>query len=245
MATIPTFDNELEDIQPSRSSKQATQESTTQQCAPVAAPANDGFDWNSNEAEEFGKDTGLPAVKVEQGKAVRVALVPGHKVLHANTHYKDGSGTFQCLGTENAICCAKAGKAKDRFVALVFTYDNANSVDGKLDLKTVPVVSVKALRMSRTNFRDIRNLPLEDATVFDCDFKIVKDTNGIAHKISVISRTPRWRQVEQQAVELAGKYDRESLARKLGKKVTKSEVALMYADVSDADEARLGDIEDV
>src|ERR1022692_835203 len=100
-----------------------------------SAPLRTGedIDWGSDEADEIAKAAeGLPSVKIGKKEAARFAFVPGQALKHAKTHYREGFGSYRCLSKDGVTqtCCKTDGEPKDRFVAMVFRYTNADASTG-------------------------------------------------------------------------------------------------------------------
>jgi hypothetical protein len=159
---------------------------------------------------------------------VRFAFVPNLKLKHARVHYLEGSGSFRCISSadKKEICCDKAGQPKDRFVGLIFVYLNADKTTGKIPKDIAPEVAVRAIRLSRANFREISQLPEEDSNVHAIDIAMRHDdSRAFGYRFTAISRSARWRQIEQQAMSLVEPYkDGLKLASRLGKNLSKSEL---------------------
>jgi hypothetical protein len=209
---------------------------------PVAAIAAAVSEWDAD-SEEGGNDvlksSGLPYVKVTAGMPIRVAFVPGSKIVGAAVHYSKTSNRYdvcESKGNVTAPCCKALGDAKGRAAALVFIYKNADPTTAKLLLTTAPVVEVGVFTMSRGNWADVKGAVEEGTKVTDCDFRISVEDKQLARKIHVISRTARWQETKDAALALAAPFlaDNSQLTRALGRK---------YEAVSI--EATLGDIENL
>ena len=214
---------------------------TTTTPAAVAAPTPSGISSWDTDSEDGGNDvlksSGLPYVKVAAGMPIRIAFVPGSKIVGAAVHYSKTSNRYYVCESKSgheAACCKALGDAKGRAAALVFIYKNADPTTGKLLLTTVPVVEVGVFTMSRGNWADVKGAVEEGTKVTDCDFRISVEDKQLARKIHVISRTARWQETKDAALALAAPFsaDNSQLTRALGRK---------YEAISM--EATLGDIE--
>jgi hypothetical protein len=223
--------------------------------APVAAPAptttpatatakvsSAVSEWDAD-SEDGGSDvlksSGLPYVKVASGMPVRLAFVPGSKIVGAAVHFSKASNRYyvcESKAGQESACCKALGDAKGRAAALCFIYKNADPTTGKLALTTAPVVEVGVFTMSRGNWADVKGAVEEGSKIIDADFRISVEDKQLARKIHVIARVARWKEIEAAALALAAPFiaDNSQLTRALGRK---------YEAVSM--EATLGDIENL
>ncbi|PYX75930.1 MAG: hypothetical protein DMG72_06290 [Acidobacteria bacterium] len=210
--------------------------------------------FGSEEAEEFRKETGLPALKVEKGNVARFAFVPGVALKHARIHYREGVGEYRCLSTpeQKAACCEgvdKTAYAKDRFVGLIFAYVNVDPKTGKFPQGTkAPEVTVKAIRLSRANFKAISDLPSEEDNggVYGIDIFMRHDSSRAFGYAFTRASAAKWTAIKDAAMKQAEPYlDGEALKRKIGKDLNEVEITLLLSGKGavDADEATLEDVE--
>jgi len=226
------LDDELSDV-PTKSLK-------VQASAPSATRAGTGFEVAGQDSDadvEFGsekytKSQGFLPIRPDKGQVIRFAFVPGMKLKHGKVHFFDGIGSVRCLSDNggNAICCEKSDKltaAKDKFIGLVFVYNNADKATGKLGPDVAPEIVVKPIRLSRANYCEISELPDEDSNVFNMDLRMRYDeSRAFGYKFNRMTTVPLWKQVEKQALELAKPYtDADLLDKLLGKKLSKAELA--------------------
>ena len=219
--------------------------------AKPAAPEADDVDFDDEEflkSEDF-----LPVVKILRGEIARFALCPGFKLKHRRIHYYEGTGSVCCLSTETfkAPCCAK-GAAKDRFVALVFAYNNADKKTGKFaSPETKPEIEVKCVRLSRANYKDINAVLEEDQKPDAVDLKFYHDpSRSFGYRFGKIANTPRWHMIREQALALLEPYKGEEgakkLASRLGQTLTVPELNALLAGKSvgefDESNSKLEDI---
>ena len=199
---------------------------------PAPSRTSEDVNWGSAEADEISKAAeGLPSVKIGKKEAARVALIPGQPLKHAKVHYREGFGSYRCLSKDGLkqACCKVDGDPKDRFVAMVFRYTNADPNSGRMAKDKKPEVSVQALRLSRSNVRDITNLGVNDEneTSNPATFDIIMTHDqsrafGYQFKAAQILR---WKELGDAPLELVKPFaDGVALSRRLGKTLTVSEL---------------------
>lgn len=249
------FDDELDEVtvQKKTAAESAAAPTPTpkpsgrsEQSKPSSAIAEFGFD-NSTETNRALAPSGLPVLKPEQGTYIRFVLVPGAKAKHALVHWSSEHGSIRCISAEGneEICCQRLGFPKSRFAVPVLRYVNADPSSGKLTAG-VPAIEVAVLRMSKTNFRDVRDAIAEDASVYDYDFKITKSENGIAFKITPTSRPPKYQSNAESAAhaaELSASIRGEQVTAKLGKERNRTELGVLLGG-SVGEDASLEDLQD-
>ena len=181
----------------------------------------------------------MPYIKVAENQPVRIAFVPGTKIVGAPVHYSSGENRYYVCDSKpgkRGKCCEKLGDAKGRAAAFVFHYLNADQKTAKLAAGVAPIVEIGVFTMSRGNWADVKGAVEEGTKVTDCDFRISVEDKQLARKIHVISRTARWQETKDAALALAAPFiaDNSQLTRALGRK---------YEAVSI--DATLGDIENL
>lgn len=209
---------------------------SAQQDAPVPpAPASSAEDisFGTDEADEIAKAAeGLPTVKIGKTEAARFAFVPNQPLKHGKIHYRDGFGSYKCLSTKDGVkqlCCKTDGDAKDRFVAIVFRYVNADPSTGRMAKDKKPEVAVQALRLSRSNFRDITNLGINDEneTSNPATFDIIMthDQSRAFGYVFKPTQVLRWKELGDAPLEMVKPFaDGVALSRRLGKTLTVAEL---------------------
>jgi len=206
-------------------------------------------DENIGEAVKITND--LPMVKISKGETARFAFVPGIKIKRALVHYVDGKGSIVCNSTKDKqeVCCAKSDKgATDKFTALVYRYTNVDPKTGKfLAGVTVPVVEIQAVRMSRSNMRDILDSTEEGQSVYDIDIRMRHDdSRAFGYKFSKASSKNAWRGLETTALPSTEPFaDGVKLASRLGKKLNSSELNATFASKTATSELSLADLADL
>jgi hypothetical protein len=252
MAIQQFQEDELDDVKPQTAPSSAKTQNKAAAPAPAPTPIADE-DADFGDEGYMKSDDFLTVIKPDKGKVIRFAFVPGFKLKHSRVHYLEGTGSFRCIspkdGSTKEICCERGGNAKDRFVGLVFVYTNADTVSGKLPTGVIPEVAVQAVRLSRSNYREITNQPDEDSNVYAIDLIMRHDeSRAFGYKFNRATPTARWRQVEPQAMALAEpfKTDQAKLASRLGKNLTRPELIVLLGGkgVKDA-EGRSVDIDDI
>ena len=220
--------------EPTTAAAQAAAQPAT---APAAAVTDDDVSFDDENINEAVKAAdGLTMIKINKGEVARFAFVPGLKIKRARVHYIEGTGSVQCISTKEKqeVCCKKAEQAKDRFVALVFRYTNVDPKTGKfLANATGPVVEVQAVRMSRSNMRDILDSVEDGQSVYDVDIRMKHDeSRAFGYKFSKASSTNAWRKEgglgETETLALA-KPLAEKLASRLGKKLDSIQLNALLA----------------
>jgi hypothetical protein len=204
-----------------------------QQSQPVA-PASTSEDilFGTDEADEMAKAAdGLPSVKIGKTEAARFALVPGQPLKHHKIHYREGFGSYKCLSKDGVkqACCKTDGDPKDRFVGMVFRYTNADPSTGRMAKDKKPEVAVQALRMSRSNFRDITNLGINDEneTSNPATFDIIMPhdpSRAFGYQFKA-TQVLRWKELGDAPLDLVKPFaDGVALSRRLGKTLTVAEL---------------------
>jgi hypothetical protein len=205
----------------------------TQTATPVSPDDEFSFDdENINDAVKGGD--GLTMVKINKGEVARFSFVPNSKILRSRVHYVEGTGSIQCISTEenpNQVCCRKGGQAKDRFVGLIYRYTNVDNKTGKFVAgATAPVVEVQAVRMSRSNMRDILDSVEDGQSVYDVDIRMKHDeSRAFGYKFSKAASKPSWKAIEAEALALSAPYDKSKLASRLGKKFDATQMNVVFA----------------
>jgi hypothetical protein len=209
--------------------------SAVQQNVPVPpAPlrTSEDIDWGSDEADEIARTAeGLPSVKIGKKEAARFAFVPGQPVKHAKIHYREGFGSYRCLSKDGVkqTCCKMDGDPKDRFVAMVFRYGGADPSTGRMAKDKKPEVAVQALRLSRSNFRDITNLGINDeneaSNPATFDIIMTHDQSRAFGYQFKTAQVLRWKELGDAPLDLVKPFaDGVALSRRLGKTLTVAEL---------------------
>jgi hypothetical protein len=195
--------------------------------APVEAAGEElSFD-DENLADAVKASDGLTTLKINKGETARFSFVPGVKIRRAPVHYVEGTGSIQCLSTKenpNQVCCRSkaAGLAKDRYVGLIFRYTNVDPKTGKFPQGvTAPAVEVQAVRMSRSNMRDILDSVEDGESVYGIDLRMKHDeSRAFGYKFSKAGSKASWKHIEKEALALAVPFlDGVKLSTRLGKKL--------------------------
>jgi hypothetical protein len=219
MNNLPS-DDELDSIV----AKTAPAPTTT--TTPTPAQAEAISEWNADD-EDGGSDvlraSGLPYVKVKEGMPVRLALVPGSRIVGAAVHFcKEDNRYYLCASTKTkrSECCVKLPDAKGRAAALCFTYKNQDPTTAKIAPGVLPIVEVSILTLSRSNWTDFQGSVEEGASIFDYDFRLSVADKVLARKVAVIARAARWKEIGPEALALATPFiaDNSQLKRALGRK---------------------------
>jgi hypothetical protein len=249
------FSDELDDLQvptlpqqvPSKANGKATAVAPAKS-APATVPDADDVDFDD---AEYLKDTDfIGVIKIVRGEFARFAWAPGFKLKHGKVHYFTGVGSVRCASTEEkkAPCCAK-GAPKDKFIGLAFSYSNIDKKSGKFaSPETKPEIEVKAVRLSRANYKDIVSGLEEDQKPVDVDFKFFHDpSRSFGYRFAKIANTPRWHMVREQALALLEPYKtpegQAKLASRLGKTLTAAELAGLAAGGDIDEDPSLEDVE--
>jgi len=210
--------------------------------APAAGPADDDISFDDEDiAEAVKAEDFLPTIKINKGEVARFSFVPEFKLKHARVHYVEGQGTFLCVSTKEAkqVCCHKGGNAKDRYVGLVYRYENVDPKTGKFVTgATKPVVSVQAVRLSRANMRDLLDSCEDGQSVYDLDVRMRHDeSRAFGYKFSKAASKPTWKSVAAEVTPMLEPYkDGSRLASRLGKKLNAVELnAILHAGQQSAD----------
>jgi hypothetical protein len=203
------------------------------QDAPVLpASSTDDISFGSDEADEMVKAAeGLPTLKISKAEAARFAFVPGQPLKHAKVHYRDGFGSYRCLSKDGVkqLCCKTDGDPKEKLVAMVFRYANADPSTGRMAKDKKPEVAVQALRLSRSNFRDITNLGINDEneTSNPATFDIVMThdaSRAFGYQFKA-TQVLRWKELGDAPLEMVKPFaDGVALSRRLGKTLTVAEL---------------------
>jgi hypothetical protein len=199
---------------------------------PPPAGTREDITFGSDEADEIAKAAdGLPSVKIGKTEAARVALVPGQPLKHTKIHFREGFGSYRCLSKDGVkqTCCKTDGEPKTRFVALVFRYTNADPSTGRMAKGKKPEVAVQALRLSRSNFRDITNLGINDEneTSNPATFDIIMShdaSRAFGYQFKA-AQVLRWKELGDAPLEMVKPFaDGVALSRRLGKTLTVAEL---------------------
>jgi hypothetical protein len=229
----------------------------------VAAPAqpvsptvtftdDDDISFDDEKIGEAVKVTNdLPMIKISKLETARFAFVPNFKIKRARVHYLDGKGSIVCNSTKDKqeVCCAKSDKgATDKFTALVYRYTNVDPKSGKfLAGVTVPVVEIQAVRMSRSNMRDILDSVEEGQSVYDIDVRMRHDdSRAFGCKFSKASSKNAWRAIEADALALSEPFkDGVKLSSRLGKRLNAVELNAAFSSKNAMAEPSLADLADL
>lgn len=247
---MKTVNDELEGIKPAAAPAPATTPTQPTNGKPPVSSVNEyDVDDDSGAVAKALAASGLPVIKPQQGKYERFALVPGAKVKHAMVHWSAEHKAVRCISTESTqeICCQRLGFAKSRFAVPVFHYVNTEAASGKLPAGVAPQIEVAALRMSKQNFKDIRDSIQEGTKASDYDFKISKSTDGIKFDIKPASAPPKYTQNPESAArakELAANIKDEHIVAKLGRERSKVELGLLLSGQTGIEDPKLDDFED-
>jgi hypothetical protein len=213
---------------------QSSKGDAPQGAAKSAAPASTGEDilFGTDEADEISKAAdGLPSVKIGKTEAARFAFSPNQPLKHAKIHYREGLGSYRCLSKAGVkqTCCKTDGEPKDRFVAMVFRYLNADPLTGRMAKDKKPEVAVQALRLSRSNFRDITNLGVNDENETSnpaaFDIIMIHDPSRAFGYQFKATQVLRWKELGDAPLEMVKPFaDGVALSRRLGKTLTVAEL---------------------
>lgn len=170
--------------------------------------------------------TGLEFLKFETAVFSRFALVPGVEAAFAATHYDEQTGMFRCLGGDDPICCTKYGAARPTIMALAWHYLNASRTNGLMPECEPILIAAKILRLSATNLETMRVAAAEkNVTLYDVDWRVMKLADKKPLVIQIVSLSPRWKAVEEDAQRAAKPYiDGKVLNQGLGKKLSREEL---------------------
>lgn len=257
--SLDTFDDELETIpagakapaqpQTTQPPKGAAQQNAPKSPAPVST--NEDIDFGTAEADEIAKAAdGLPTVKIGKTEAARFAFVPGQPLKHSKVHYREGFGSYKCLSKDGVkqLCCKTDGDPKDRFVGMVFRYVNVDPSTGRMAKDKRPEVAVQALRLSRSNFRDITNLGINDEneTSNPATFDIIMthdQSRAFGYQFKA-AQVLRWKELGDSPLELVKPFaDGVALSRRLGKALTVAELpGVLHGDVDPEMKATLASL---
>lgn len=169
---------------------------------------------------------GLEFLKLETAVYSRFALVPGVEAAFAATHYDEQIGMFRCLGGSDPICCTKYGPARPSIMALTWHYLNASRANGLMPEGEVILLAPKILRLSSTNLETMRAAAAaKNVTLYDADWRVVKEADKKPLVIQIVSLNPRWKTIEEDAHRAVKPYrDGKVLDQGLGKKLSREEV---------------------
>jgi hypothetical protein len=194
-----------------------------------------------DEADEryLANEDYLPALKILRGEIGRFAFAPDYKLKHSRIHYFEGVGSVRCLSTKEkkAVCCSTGNNPKSRFVGLIFSYENTDKKTGKFASNdTKPVVTVKAVRLSRSNYQDLNSIPEENQDIHDLDLKMFHDpSRSFGYRFGRVSSMPRWKMLPEAEINalLEPYRDGTKLASRLGKVMTPAELKAIVTGVSE------------
>ncbi len=239
--------------------------------APKANPILDADDLDVEFGDEntVSKSDGLDKILPEKNRVARFALLtdllPAKK---AWVHYIENKGSYRCLSKrdkkgviigEPAVCCKKTDgndKAKAGLIvaALALQYTNANQKDGKY-YKTqdaagqdvIPPIDyeVRWVKLSRSGFRRVSNLVMDDEKIVDFDLKMSwKDGNGVGFEYNKVALKCRFRQNPELVAEVQEAVkpflDGVLLTKKLGKVVSLTDMAALFAGQNAQQQAPAG-----
>lgn len=212
-----------------------------------------GLDTEWGDQKVIDAAAGLQKLTPAKGQMVRFAILPLPTPKRAQVHYVPGKGKVRCLSTDEhqALCCKKLGEPDMRIVALVLHYTNANPTDAKYAAGSSIEYAIKFVYLSPTNYRQISMLPEEEQKVTDIDIRMTQpNPNKAGWEFSKAAKA-LWRRNPELVAEVekvvGNKYaDGKQLIRKLGKKMTPSELKTFVASLSaSADDANLNDVNDL
>jgi hypothetical protein len=234
-------DDELNDVTESKVTPQPAPvavPATAAKPAPAAAPTEgDEFEFGD---QKYIAGAKLPRIKPAKGEVSRFFLVDGVKPRAKETHYIAGTGTVQCLKTGCPACAKESSRTQ--IVALAGRYTNADSKSAKLGTQK-PQYELGWVSLSRANYSQMIALPEENATVYSIDFKMSHSPRAFGYDLSVASSAAAYIKVGDQQViaGMAAEYlDGVELARKLGKKLTASEMRSAMAAKGTAPDVEVG-----
>jgi hypothetical protein len=201
--------------------------------------------------ENLMRREGLELIRADQDRRIRFTILQGDSNpgivnpqgswVHFLEKGKTGS-TVRCLlanKEDRSACpaCVKGIKRTLNVACLVAQYVTADPKTGKLPAEGVPVIAIKVVRLSQSNYRNVSELIPEDGSVADIDLVMYKDPGrpiGFAFKAAP-SRLKALNMQKQAAAE-AKPYTNDAglLTRFLGKRMPASR---MRAELSGAEEA--------
>lgn len=204
---------------------------------------------------------GLELIRPDKGKTARFALLTNYVPPKAVcNHYIKGKGTFHCLDAENKaeICCTTAGQkeSQPQAVALALQYTNADPRTGRYskgpDGHYPPIQwTLGFVRLSRSGWKRVKNLPEEESRPEDIDITISHRDNGIGYDYTKAS-VARWKRnpdlVKEVEAAIKPFLDGKKLLAKLGKRISKLEYKAVLASLSPATssgEPDLSQIDDI
>jgi hypothetical protein len=172
MSSKPTL-TEVDDLdvlttrvtQTTTSKPGATSAVTMPQVAPaLTSPTS----WDD---EAFTKPSGLPRIKPEPGKTVRLAILP-YAPVKAKVHF--GGAGFGAIICDGGACCQRFEEPRLTAVVLALRYDNTNPQTGKYSKDAtgkIPAIqyTIGFLSLGKQNFNTLRSLGGDDASVTDVD----------------------------------------------------------------------------
>ncbi|MGA9883935.1 MAG: hypothetical protein WBQ34_09475 [Candidatus Acidiferrales bacterium] len=226
----------------------ATQAQTQTQTS-KAAPDDDSSVDLLADADELKAKPGLANIAPkEQNRAVRFFLVKGTPAFSKPTHFIAGAGpnsrgmTYVCPG-DDCCECQKGGDhgSRRKIVAIAVKYLDTQA-DGKFPAGiTVPQLSVGFLNLSPTAYTELSTCPSEGETLYDCDFRMLKKSNGIGYVFGRMSSPPAYKKAKLEAAvtELIQPYlDGTVLKNRLGKRVTAAELRLAVSGGETSEETK-------
>jgi hypothetical protein len=168
-------------------------------------------------------------LKLDTGAMTRLALVPGVEMLWAPSHYNKDLGSILCLAKQDPpseVCCNAFGAARQNLIAKAFVYLTASRVDGTLsDQEIVIPIAPRIMRLAPSTLDTMVKAAKEKGvTIYEVDWRATKSADGKKVIIQVISLSPRWKKVEEEAMRLAAKVTTSQLAAAVGKKVSVAEI---------------------
>jgi hypothetical protein len=165
-------------------------------------------------------------LKFDSAVFTRFSLVPGVEALWSMTHYDQQLGSFLCLQDPAApICCNGWGMARVNMIAPAWGYLNASRVDGTLPDSEPIIVAPRILRLSaQTAQAMIEAAKEKGVTAYSVDYRATKTADGKRVIVKVVSLSPRWKKVEEEALRLAKNITALALEKAVGKKLTVAEI---------------------
>jgi hypothetical protein len=207
---------------------------------PIAKPVETDGDEFVFGDEKYMSGSKLPRIIPAKGEVSRFFLVDGVRPRAKETHYIAGTGTLQCLGNGCPACARESSRT--RIVALACMYPNADKKFGKLGSQK-PTYELGWVSLSRANYTQISTIIEENSTVYSVDYKMSHSTRAFGYEFSIGSSIAAYIKVGDQDViaKLAAEYlDGVELSRKLGKKVSASEMRSALAGKDSAPDVVAG-----
>jgi hypothetical protein len=198
--------------------------------APQPKDEDDGLLDLSDEATlDKLSSGGFQRIRPEGQNVISVAFFKPAVLLQ--THFsQERNKTVRCLQPASNYCCEKLGEARDVIGVLAIQYGGASTKDGSIKKGTDPELRVGYITLSKSALGSMRKGLPEGATLYGCDWKISKKSNGIGYDYFFQRSTPLYKllNLEQQVEELIAPYkDGVKLRKRVAKPMSLLEVKLL------------------